>query len=67
MRLLGWALSAAVVLGASPAFAQQIPPHDEFFWLGEINKATVVINTDEGLLDKSMAPRFAYEPSLASH
>lgn len=30
--------------------------HDEFFWLGQINKATAVINTDEGLLDKSMTP-----------
>ncbi|AMH43018.1 MULTISPECIES: argininosuccinate lyase [Burkholderiaceae] len=59
MRLHGWAFPAAVLLCASPAFAQQIPPHDEFFWLGEINKATVVINTDEGLLDKSMAPRLA--------
>ncbi|WP_256977449.1 argininosuccinate lyase [Bordetella genomosp. 10] len=35
------------------------PVRDEFFWLGEINKATAVINTDEGLLDKSMAPRLA--------
>jgi argininosuccinate lyase len=35
------------------------PPRDEFFWLGEINKATAVINTDQGLLDKSMAPRLA--------
>lgn len=25
---------------------------DEFFWLGEMNKATTVINTDEKLLDK---------------
>ena len=32
---------------------------DEFFWLGEINKATAVINTDAGLLDKAMAPRLA--------
>ncbi|ARP95081.1 argininosuccinate lyase [Bordetella genomosp. 13] len=40
----------------SPA---QTPPRDPFFWLGEINKATAVINTDQGLLDKSMAPRLA--------
>src|SRR5262249_10584544 len=51
----------AVFLCSSPAFAQQsqTPPRDEFFWLGEINKATLVINTDEGLLDKAMAPRLA--------
>ncbi|MGE4439758.1 MAG: argininosuccinate lyase, partial [Achromobacter sp.] len=54
------ALGAALVLslGAHAASAQQAPaaakpPHDPFFWLGEINKATAVINTDQGLLDKS--------------
>ncbi|CAN5380021.1 argininosuccinate lyase [soil metagenome] len=45
----------AVALSLStPCFAQQAVPRDEFFWLGEMNKATAVINTDEGLLDKSM-------------
>jgi argininosuccinate lyase len=42
-----------------PAFAQQAPARDQFFWLGEINKATAVINTDEGLLERSVAPRLA--------
>ncbi len=32
---------------------------DEFFWLGEMNKATLVINTEEGLIEKSVAPTFA--------
>jgi argininosuccinate lyase len=41
---------------AAHSAAQQAPAHDEFFWLGEINKASAVINTDEGLLDKSMTP-----------
>ncbi|HEY0296462.1 MAG TPA: argininosuccinate lyase [Bordetella sp.] len=41
------------------AAAAKAPPRDPFFWLGEINKASAVINTDEGLLDKSMAPRLA--------
>lgn len=47
---------------AQPAASGKLskaPGRDEFFWLGEINKATAVINTDEGLLDKSMAPRLA--------
>ena len=44
---------------ASGAFAQQATVRDDFFWLGQINKATAVINTDEGLLEKSMAPRIA--------
>jgi argininosuccinate lyase len=39
--------------------AAKTPKRDQFFWLGEINKASAVINTDEGLLDKSMAPRVA--------
>jgi argininosuccinate lyase len=39
--------------------AQQNPPRDEFFWLGEINKATAVINTEEGLLERALAPRLA--------
>jgi len=59
------ALGAALVLslGAQAAWGQQAsaakPPRDPFFWLGEINKATAVINTEQGLLDKSMAPRLA--------
>ena len=53
----------AVVIGllvfAHPVVAQT-GKKDEFFWLGQINKATAVINTDEGLLDKSIAP-LAYQ------
>jgi argininosuccinate lyase len=53
----------AVVIGllvfAHPVVAQT-ERKDEFFWLGQINKATAVINTDEGLLDKSIAP-LAYQ------
>lgn len=41
------------------ADAQSGPRRDEFFWLGEINKASAVINTDEGLLDRAVAPRIA--------
>ena len=48
-----------IFVHAAPAIAQQSGNRDEFFWLGEINKATAVINTDEGLLDKAMAPRIA--------
>jgi argininosuccinate lyase len=32
---------------------------DPFFWLGEINKATAVINTDAGLLDPATGARLA--------
>ena len=48
----------AAAASAAPAAATAVP-RDPFFWLGEINKATAVINTDEGLLDKSIAPRLA--------
>src|SRR5690606_14770123 len=59
MKLPFYALAIVVSLYAVPAAAQQPPVHDEFFWLGEMNKATAVINTDEGLLDKSLAPHIA--------
>ena len=52
-----------VVAGAVPALAQSSPApsprRDEFYWLGEINKASIVINSDEGLLDRSLAPHIA--------
>ena len=51
-------LLAMSIFGAS-AFAQKGTLRDQFFWLGEINKATAVINTDEGLLDKTKAPKIA--------
>ena len=58
MKLSRLALAAtlSLALAAPHAWSQSRPRHDEFFWLGEINKATAVINTDEGLLEKSMAP-----------
>jgi len=43
----------------SAVAAQSTPPRDEFFWLGEMNKATAVINTEEGLLDTKLAPGIA--------
>lgn len=47
--------AAAPAGPAAAAKAPAAPPRDEFFWLGEINKASAVINIDEGLLDKSFA------------
>lgn len=50
----------ACLLAPWPVAAQQpSSPRDEFFWLGQMNKASAVINTDEGLLEKSLAPRIA--------
>ncbi|MCD7975370.1 MAG: hypothetical protein LUF25_06330 [Phascolarctobacterium sp.] len=42
---------------ARPALAES--PRDEFFWLGQINKATSIINTDENILTKDQGHRFA--------
>ncbi|MGH6858975.1 MAG: argininosuccinate lyase [Phyllobacterium sp.] len=56
MKFQTYILAVAVSLAPAYAPAQQRPDRDEFFWLGEINKATAVINTDEGLLDKSLVP-----------
>lgn len=51
------AMAAAAFLSA--AFAADMP-RDEFFWLGEINKATAVINSDENLLDKAVRSKVAH-------
>lgn len=50
------AVSIAAFLGAvmTGALAQTAPLRDEFYWLGQMNKATAVINTDEGLLDRRL-------------
>ncbi|MFN0185545.1 MAG: lyase family protein [Aquabacterium sp.] len=56
-RKLSWLLASSLL--ATSAFAQKANPRDQFFWLGEINKASAVINTEEGLLDKALAPKIA--------
>jgi argininosuccinate lyase len=58
VKLLIATVALAASLSAGSAFAEQ-QTRDEFFCLGEINKASAVINTDEGLLDKALAPRIA--------
>lgn len=35
-----------------------IPGRDEFFWITEVNKATLLTNTAKGLLTKKDAARF---------
>ena len=58
MKLSSVALTALLSfpLVATQVMAQTQAVRDDFFWLGQINKATAVINTDEGLLDKSLTP-----------
>ncbi|MDH2325916.1 lyase family protein [Cereibacter sp. SYSU M97828] len=50
------ALAGLVALSPQIAGAEQ---RDSFFWIGEINKATAVINTEEGLLDPALTPGIA--------
>ncbi len=56
-RTCALALPVALALAAIQGNAQQAPTRDEFFWLGQMNKATAVINTEEGLLDRSLTPQ----------
>lgn len=58
MKLSSLALAATLCIHCvvPQVLAQTRPKHDEFFWLGQINKASAVINTEEGLIDKSMTP-----------
>ena len=51
--------SFSIVLCALITFAANATERDEFFWLGEVNKATAVINSGEGLLDKAVTPKIA--------
>jgi argininosuccinate lyase len=44
-------LLLALALLCQASFAQKTTARDEFFWLGQMNKATAVINTEEGLLE----------------
>lgn len=54
------ALSSAFLCSATFAYAQdEDAKRDEFFWLGQMNKATAVINSEEGLLDKEITPEIA--------
>ncbi|MFM9974838.1 MAG: lyase family protein [Beijerinckiaceae bacterium] len=56
-------LTISMILAASAlanmAHAQKAPIRDEFFWLGQMNKASAIINTDEGLLDRSKTGKIA--------
>lgn len=52
-------LSATLISGSFASFAQVSPDRDRFFWLSEMNKASTVINSENGLLDKDIAKKIA--------
>lgn len=58
MASFKFSVAALATCLAFAASAQNIV-RDEFFWLGEMNKATAVINSQEGLLDKSVRHKVA--------
>lgn len=51
--------SAAAAGKKSQRAAVEQTPRDEFFWLGQINKASTVMTVEQGILPKAMAPRIA--------
>lgn len=55
--LTGLCLATALTSLQPAGAAEQV--RDEFYWLGQINKASDVINTDEGLLTQEQGQRFA--------
>jgi argininosuccinate lyase len=57
-RTIALVPTVAGLLLCSTVFASG-QERDEFFWLGQINKATAVINGEEGLLDPAHVPDIA--------
>lgn len=53
------AVFSLMALVCVPSAFGQSAQRDDFYWLGQINKASAVINQDEGLLDKAVAPKIA--------
>ncbi|MES1924946.1 argininosuccinate lyase [Salinisphaera sp. T31B1] len=58
LRCAAIGLAAACQIGVATAQSDDTE-RDEFFWLGEMNKATAVINSQQGLLDKDKTPAIA--------
>lgn len=55
-NVISMAVLSCFSLGAMAAEHQN---RDQFFWLGAMNKATAVINSDEGLLDPAIQQKVA--------
>jgi argininosuccinate lyase len=52
-------IMAGILTSGTVMAKSAVEKHDNFYWLGQINKASLVINTDQGLIDKNEAPGFA--------
>lgn len=54
------ALTLCAPMSGSIIFAADQTPRDNFYWLGQINKASDIINTDEGLLTPAEGKNIAH-------
>lgn len=54
------ALTLCALMSGSTIFAADQTPRDNFYWLGQINKASDIINTDEGLLTPAEGKNIAH-------
>ena len=59
MQVRAWIGATMIACTALSASAEQVSRRDEFYWLGEINKASAVVNAAQGLLDPALARRIA--------
>jgi argininosuccinate lyase len=54
-------LTAAMLLAAAPALAAEAPTerHDPFYWMGEINKASLVMTVETGIVPRALGAKTA--------
>ena len=53
------AAAGLVAAGAAVPGAQSVAPHDTFYFIGEINKASIVMLAETGIVPRPLAGRIA--------
>ncbi|MCP1912538.1 argininosuccinate lyase [Bradyrhizobium elkanii] len=64
-QLLGPAVAAATLFGASVAHGQ--PVHDGFYWIGEMNKASAVMVADTKIVERDLGRKIAAAVAKVIH